>query len=795
LKDDLIKAIQRLQDRKSLQDQDIKSHLHAISISQDCVQQDIAELSSRMRTLQDSLQSFANKTKQLEIEQTVIDSLTYQEVDRRFEQVAHAHQGTFQWVFDQPFSAGPNASQTFAQWLRSDDHLCWIAGKPGSGKSTLMKRILQDERTQEELRKWASGTNHELCVGSYFFWIGGTPLQKSQEGLLRSLLHDVFRQAPEIIHTVCEERRLTSSALQRTFKHPWTRAELFRTFGALGDRTTLSKKYCFFIDGLDEYKLPDEGDYDDLIQLMQRFSSRSNFKFCVSSREENEFRDEYLKVNHFILHHLTRQDIENLVHQRLNENHHFQRLAANVSTYLDLEWEIVRKAQGVFLWVSLVVKTLLDGMRNSDTIADLHRELNDLPDTLEVYFQRIIESIEPRYRVAAAKTLQVTNQAERPLPLLAYYFLDEEGKSQESFHPSHSLSSDEVDQYHEDARRRLSARCRGLLEVVEYKSNSQPLRFSVVYLHRTVRDFLYETSKMQILFEKMLPPDYVAQRESCKAFLCLLKQTPCCPRECGCSSRQRWTPHNPFDSLLEDLLFYANYMWEVRGDPQIELLREAEKVVLMSPKHWRQFAMTPFLGLALQSGLFEYVRIRVEETPSLLGPSLLDPRDRPVLRYALPIVERTMMSWVRYKRPSNTAIEPRIDMLELLLQVGAPIHERRVFGPFIRQLLLPKWAESDAAQRRMFVSTFALLVKHGVNLDETIISEYIRQKGVSHLDNSEFRIDMKRKAREIMAEFFSDMEMETILRHRPDATPGATPDVTPDVTRGPKKSWWSWFTG
>jgi ATPase subunit of ABC transporter with duplicated ATPase domains len=167
LKDDLIKAIQRLQDRKSLQDQDIKSHLHAISISQDCVQQDIAELSSRMRTLQDSLQSFANKTKQLEIEQTVIDSLTYQEVDRRFEQVAHAHQGTFQWVFDQPFSAGPNASQTFAQWLRSDDHLCWIAGKPGSGKSTLMKRILQDERTQEELRKWASGTNHELCVGSF----------------------------------------------------------------------------------------------------------------------------------------------------------------------------------------------------------------------------------------------------------------------------------------------------------------------------------------------------------------------------------------------------------------------------------------------------------------------------------------------------------------------------------------------------------------------------------------------------------------------------------------------------
>ena len=378
LKGDLLRAIDSLQQNRDLQHDNIKTHLDKMSAAQDCVQTDVSALSLRMDTLQGALKALARETHDIALEQTVLDTLAYKEAYQRVEQVSVAHSNTFGWIFDRTFSAGPKSFQTFAEWLRSDDGLCWIAGKPGSGKSTLMKRILQDGRTSQELRKWSRKTQHDLCIGSYFFWVAGTPLQKSQEGLLRSLLYDVFLQTPKAVSLVCNEKRLTSSNPYRSIREPWTRSELFDTFSALADSKDINKKYCFFIHGLDEYKVPEEGDYDDLINLLQRFSTCSNFKFCVASREENEFRDQYLNVNHYILQQLTTEDIGNFVHELLNGSRHFQRLSAEDPTYLELEKEIVRRAQGVFLWVSLVVKTLSDGMRNSDTIADLQREVENL---------------------------------------------------------------------------------------------------------------------------------------------------------------------------------------------------------------------------------------------------------------------------------------------------------------------------------------------------------------------------------------------------------------------------------
>jgi hypothetical protein len=42
---------------------------------------------------------------------------------------------------------------TFSEWLSPNKSLFWINGKPGSGKSTLMKFLLEHLRTQELLRE------------------------------------------------------------------------------------------------------------------------------------------------------------------------------------------------------------------------------------------------------------------------------------------------------------------------------------------------------------------------------------------------------------------------------------------------------------------------------------------------------------------------------------------------------------------------------------------------------------------------------------------------------------------
>ena len=51
----------------------------------------------------------------------------------------------------------------------------------------------------------------------------------------------------------------------------------------------LSVRFCFFIDGLDEYT----GEHQDLVRTIAEFSRSSAVKFCVSSRPWNVFRKAY----------------------------------------------------------------------------------------------------------------------------------------------------------------------------------------------------------------------------------------------------------------------------------------------------------------------------------------------------------------------------------------------------------------------------------------------------------------------------------------------------------------------
>lgn len=81
-------------------------------------------------------------------------------------------------------------------------------------------------------------------------------MQKSQVGLLQSLLYQVLRACPALIAEVCP---------QKVRKEPWKRKELFETLDKVLKQTVLRAKFCFFIDDLDEY----EGDDEDIVHLLQ----------------------------------------------------------------------------------------------------------------------------------------------------------------------------------------------------------------------------------------------------------------------------------------------------------------------------------------------------------------------------------------------------------------------------------------------------------------------------------------------------------------------------------------------
>lgn len=154
-----------------------------------------------------------------------------------------------------------------------------------------------------------------------------------------------------------------------------------------------------------------------------------------------------------------------------------------------LATEVKEKASGVFLWVRLVVMSLLEGLRDGDTMTHPREKLRELPPDLETLFREILDQLEPPHLHEASRILRVAlATSEEPISLLAISFVNQ--SIQEAFSSEIKTEKDPADIAFraELARRRLSSRCKGLLEAPTFHADGADTK--VQFLHRTVRDFI-----------------------------------------------------------------------------------------------------------------------------------------------------------------------------------------------------------------------------------------------------------------------------------------------------------------
>ena len=78
---------------------------------------------------------------------------------------------------------------------------------------------------------------------------------------------------------------------------------------------------------------------------------------------------------------------------------------------VELVSEIVQRANGAFLWVHLVVWSLLDGLRNKDAVSDLRRRLGLLPSDLDEFYGHMLSRISPLYMMQASQIFQIFDSA------------------------------------------------------------------------------------------------------------------------------------------------------------------------------------------------------------------------------------------------------------------------------------------------------------------------------------------------------------------------------------------------
>lgn len=252
---------------------------------------------------------------------------------------------------------------------------------------------------------------------------------------------------------------------------PWSLEELSNAFQIFATQGHLKTKFCFFVDGLDEY----DGEHTELIASLQTLADSPSVKLCVSSRPWNVFLEAFNEHNErkMILQDYTKMDIRLYTKDQLEKDARFSKLTREDSGYRSLVEEIVRKAQGVFLWVFLVVRSLLRGLTDGNDIATLQQRLRRLPQDLEQYFKQIFATVEDFYREQTGEIFQLMITAKSPLSTLTFHFLQKE-KAEPGFSikaPIEPLTDTEIENISNKIRQYLNARCKDLVEVNENRND------------------------------------------------------------------------------------------------------------------------------------------------------------------------------------------------------------------------------------------------------------------------------------------------------------------------------------
>ena len=456
-------------------------------------------------------------------EQVILQSLRFSSIESRHESISKEHLNTFSWIFDQ---ASPTK---FVEWLKGEDGVYWVSGKPGSGKSTLIKFVAEHEQTKRCLEEWAG--DKKLVIANFYFWNASThQSQKSQRGLLRTILYQILRQCPELIQMAYHDQwiALTSDGkvLKESRDELLTVPALLNALRNISTSTAPETKFCFFLDGLDEY----DGRPADILELVDILKSFQNVKTCVSSRSWNEFEDHFGAGSSWKLYvqDFTRSDIQLYVQETLGKNSRFQQLQKEDPECPNFVLDIVYQADGVFLWVFLVTRSLLDGLTNSDRIRDLQDRLNETPKDLRDYFKLILFSTENRYRTQTARIFTIAVNSARELPLMAYWVIDQ-GTPKHIFQcPVETPTTEILDSRLDNMRRRLKVLSKGLLDAEHMAPKSVEgylSGFRVTFLHRTVKDY-FKTPDAQSMLQSWSDLTFNADWEVCKALGTLAKMTP-----------------------------------------------------------------------------------------------------------------------------------------------------------------------------------------------------------------------------------------------------------------------------
>lgn len=446
--------------------------------------------------------------------QELLESLAFDQMDARQWSIKKEHAHTCAWFLNTP----EYVNWTQRSTMHDNHNFLWIKGKPGAGKSTLMKFLLGKLRVRVRRAK------HQEVLLSFFFNARGGDLEKSTTGLYRSLLLQLLEERPDLKYVLDNVRN----------GHCWTVESLKYLFEdavqGLGDTSLI----CL-IDALDECE---EAQIRDMVSFLSDPNIiQRRHRICFASR-------------HYP--HITIQTGLSIVLEA--QTGHSEDITSYLNSALaikdssvakQIRRDLQEKASGVFMWVVLVVD-ILNKEYDAGREHTLRRRIKQLPGDLHDLFLDILTRDENNMG-GLLLCIQWVLFARQPLAPEQLYFAVLSGLEPDNLPHCHSddISEDKIARY-------ILSNSKGLAESTKSKKPT------VQFIHESVRDFLLKENGLS-----RLRPDLATNvhgishnglKQCCQTYMCMKEVA-----NLEGSPREMVTQRFPFlDYAHQGILYHAD---------------------------------------------------------------------------------------------------------------------------------------------------------------------------------------------------------------------------------------------
>lgn len=468
-----------------------------------------------------------------------LESLGAQAYNPRFTAIETAHRESYHWIWDE----GPSGPG-FVDWLKIGTGIYWISGKPGAGKSTLMKYVYKDDRLKCIL---SSMNNRQSILVGYFFHELGQPLEGTFVGLLSAMLQQLLSQCRDLARFILPIFQSLKANPHIERRLEWPETALRDALWEISKQQDVEATVCLFIDGYDECECEDSrrDQLDEfLVPWIESFRDKPlSMKVCLASRRLFEIELHLSQYPGFRIHERTAEDIFSYVSSKLHQTtkllakkHNNRNFRTRVRD--ELIQNIVNKAEGVFLWVKLVVKEISSGLEAGNSDLELQSRLDSLPEGIRDLYAKILRDINPRYWDGTLNYTQMLccSPGHNTPSLLEFSFAEDSFEIISQHQHKSYLREHPLRERCDKTKDRIQSRCGVLLEVrsgsgldlynergsvvgPENVADDNPDNgghfpskdidfgndYKVVFVHRTAKEYLLEKETKALLFGRVHP--------------------------------------------------------------------------------------------------------------------------------------------------------------------------------------------------------------------------------------------------------------------------------------------------